>query len=511
MAGGARILTRALVAAIVLQSPGILSYNILARTIVEAPGLAAQPGFLGVGGAVLVPGAGAGGALGGANPTGTSLGSMLELPGVPVGTDFQMGSGDTLPVDSGGENSGGIGVGGSVSAVRSESDLVQETAVEALPETAGGLLVRGAVEIKARPSSSSGVLGRLFDRIRLRDGPAPGRETTSDPTLAVGMEAVAPPGITHHTGQAPETSPEVPAPGRPTTPGKSSRAWVWKAAGLAAGFLALDWGTKLLFAATGLPFVYHELGPVRLLVMKFAVPINLLAAGYYLSLAHAKGPPLESLKRFREKHPFMGGILYGLLQVLTFPVGLGEKRYAGDLPRKYPPVKTMQKILLWSAAALAAAGLGNGLEAIFNGKVVDFIPFGHGRMNLADVYIFFGLPLLWMGLDFFKEARKSEETDKPITFKTWRYNILPMAGLLVFAYSTWWGYDKIPLPAWYLEIFSVLFSAGIFAASIVVSKLVEAYNRRFTPGPPGTQTWTEWAKEKGHSAGQRLYKFLSWD
>lgn len=273
-----------------------------------------------------------------------------------------------------------------------------------------------------------------------------------------------------------------PPAARAAAPQGAGRGWAIKAAALVGIFLALDWGMKLLFVHAGLPFVYHPLGATRLLIMKLAIPINLIATTYYLSLAKAKTPPLAGLWRWKEAHPILGGALYAFLRVLTFPVGLGEQRYAGDLPDRHPALRTAQRIVLFTSAAVVAASLGNGLEAILRSKVVDFIPFGHGRMNLADSYIFFGLPLLWMTLDLFAQARKSEATKRPITFRSSKYYWLPILGFVTFVYSTIFGYDAIPMPAWYVLLFSTLFSIGIYTADFVVQRLVEAYNnRQFRP------------------------------
>ena len=290
----------------------------------------------------------------------------------------------------------------------------------------------------------------------------------------------------------------------PAAGSHSLKKWLPSVAAMSVLFLLLDWGSKFLFASLGLPFVYHFLEPGRLMIMAAAIPLNVIAAGYFLSLAHSEKPPLENLLKFRKNHPILGWPLYIALSILTFPVGLGEKRYAGDLPKKYPIVGKVLALAGILSAGLVAAALGNGVEGLLNGKVVDFIPFGHGRMNFSDGYIFFGMPLLWMALDFIGQARKSDQTGEPLHLKTWKYWVLPILGLVGFFYSTSAGYELVPAAAWYVLIFSSLFGVGVLVGNAVISRFVAAFNAAFRrpvlsrPGEPAKSESRDFSKTGLH-------------
>jgi hydroxymethylpyrimidine pyrophosphatase-like HAD family hydrolase len=265
---------------------------------------------------------------------------------------------------------------------------------------------------------------------------------------------------------------DVPAP-------KQGMHWAPKTALMALAFLALDWGSKLLFYSAGLPIIFHFLEPGRLAIMAAAIPVNLGAAVYYLWVAHSKQAPLQRISELRRKHPVLGNLVYGVLQVLNFPVGVNEKRYAGDLKARYPVVSKTLRWLGIGLAAVLAGTLGNSLEGILNGKVLDFIPFGHGRANIADMLVVFGVPFVWMARDFLGAARKAVETRTPAAMKPWKYFLLPVLGLVAFVYTTSAGYAEVPVVGWYILLFSALFSVGTLAANMLVTPLLEEFNRMF--------------------------------
>ncbi|MBI4676208.1 MAG: hypothetical protein HY748_01355 [Elusimicrobia bacterium] len=260
-------------------------------------------------------------------------------------------------------------------------------------------------------------------------------------------------------------------------------AWAPRVALLVALFTLLDWGVKYMFLTMGLPIVYHDIVPTRLLLMKLSIPLNIAAGTYFLSLAHSSKPLLEKLDNWSKKHPVLGGLVKAALWVITFPMGVNDKRYGGDLAGKDPVVGKMLGLVGILSAVVIAAGFGNGVEGIVNGRVIDFIPVGRGRANIADFYLFLGMPLLWMGLDFLKAARVAKERAKPMSFKTWKYFVMPVLGMVAFAYSTMFGYNAIPMPAWYMLLFSVLFSVGILVGSAVVQRFVDAFNAKYAPAP----------------------------
>jgi len=302
------------------------------------------------------------------------------------------------------------------------------------------------------------------------DGSSRSRETlpvlAPQATLPSGNPLQAPASGAEQAGR------DVPAP-------RQGLHWAPKVALTTLAFLALDWGAKFLFYSTGLPFVYHFLEAGRLGLMHAAIPINLGVAAYYLWVAHSKQAPLQKLAEFREKHPIVGNLAYGLLQVLTFPVGVNEKRYAGDIQAKYPVVAKMLRWLGIGVAAVLAGTLGNSLEGLVNGKVVDFIPFGHGRANIADMFVVFGIPFVWMALDYLGAVRKALESRAPASMKPWKYFLLPILGLIAFTYTTSAGYTAVPVVGWYILLFSSMFSIGTLVANMLITPKLEEFNRMF--------------------------------
>ncbi|MBI4345819.1 MAG: AAA family ATPase [Elusimicrobia bacterium] len=250
---------------------------------------------------------------------------------------------------------------------------------------------------------------------------------------------------------------------------------------MAGAFLALDWGVKWAMVAFGLPVVYHAIVPTRAAFLMFAVPMAFISAAYYLALVHAKQGPAQWIEKIRRKHPVLATVVKGALEVLLFPVGLGEKRFVGDLVERYPVIRKLTKVADVAIAALLAAALGNGVEGLVNGRVVDFIPFGHSHANIADFLVFLGAPLLWMTLDFFGEARKAEQLRQPARLKTWKYYVMPILAIAVFQLSTTAGLAAVPLAAWYGMLFGVLFGLGVLASNVFLDGKLAEFNRAYRP------------------------------
>lgn len=264
-------------------------------------------------------------------------------------------------------------------------------------------------------------------------------------------------------------------------PGSSVAQAAGRVAIMAGAFLALDWGVKAALVYFGFPIVYHPIVPGRALLMKFAIPISVLSAGYYLTLVHARRGPAQWIDALRKRRPALAAVLKGVLEVLLFPVGLGEKRFVGDLVDRHPAIRRLVKVADVAIAALLAAALGNGVEALVNGRVVDFIPFGHAHANIADFLVFFGAPLLWMLLDFFGQARRAEELRRPARLPTWKYYILPILAIAAFQLSTTAGLAAVPAAAWYGMLFGVLFGLGVLASDAFLGTRIAEFNRSFRP------------------------------
>ena len=125
-----------------------------------------------------------------------------------------------------------------------------------------------------------------------------------------------------------------------------------------------------MFLTMGLPIVYHDMVPIRVLLMKVTIPLNIAAGAYYLAMAHSSKPMLEKLDAWTKKHPILGRAAKALLWLLAFPMGINDKRYGGDLARKDPVVGRMLGLVGILGAVVIAAGLGNGIGQI-NGRVID--------------------------------------------------------------------------------------------------------------------------------------------
>ncbi|MBI2362593.1 MAG: AAA family ATPase, partial [Elusimicrobia bacterium] len=277
-----------------------------------------------------------------------------------------------------------------------------------------------------------------------------------------------------------------------------ARVWAVRAAVMTAAFLAADWALKALFFGSGL-FVFHHIVPTRALIMAAAVPLNLAFGAWMLSLGHSKAAPLEKLRKFRERHPVLGAVAYGLLQVLAFPFTINDQRYAGDLAAKHPAVAKALGVFVVAAAAVLAGTLGNVLEGLVNAKVVDFIPVGHGRANLADFLVFLGIPFAWMTLDFCGAARKAVAARKPAVMNFAKYYALPVLGMLAFLLASSAGYAAIPLPAIYAAFFSTLFGVGILGANVFVQRRLAEFNGSLQDG-----VFQEMPAKPSFSAGYRL-------
>ncbi|MBI5201707.1 MAG: signal peptidase II [Elusimicrobia bacterium] len=153
----------------------------------------------------------------------------------------------------------------------------------------------------------------------------------------------------------------------------------------------------------------------------------------------------------------------------------------GDLVDRHPAIKKLVGVADVAIAALLAAAIGNGVEGIVNGRVVDFIPFGHAHANLADFMVFFGAPLLWMMLDFFGQARKAEELRQPARLATWKYYLLPILAVAAFQLSTAAGLASVPVVAWYGMLFGVLFGLGVLLSDGYLGGKIAEFNRAFRP------------------------------
>ncbi|MBI3297648.1 MAG: hypothetical protein HYZ75_05760, partial [Elusimicrobia bacterium] len=283
----------------------------------------------------------------------------------------------------------------------------------------------------------------------------------------------------------------------------TARSWVFRTAALMTVMLAADWALKALFWGSGL-YVYHYIVPTRVILMAAAIPLSLAFAAWMMTLAHAGKPPLDGLRRFRDSHPVIGGLVWSVLQVLTFPVGVDDARHAGDLAAKSPAVSKALGVFAVGAAAVLAATLGNGLEALLNHKVIDFIPVGPGRANLADFLLFFGLPFVWMTLDFFGAVRKAVAARKPAVMNFAKFYALPVLGFLAFVLASSTGLSGAPLPFIYGAFFATLFGTGTLAATSYIQRRLAEFNGSLQDG-----TFNPMPSAPAFSAGYRARRWLA--
>ncbi|MDE2293218.1 MAG: signal peptidase II, partial [Elusimicrobia bacterium] len=218
-----------------------------------------------------------------------------------------------------------------------------------------------------------------------------------------------------------------------------------------------------------------------------------------LTLAHATKPLLDGMRRFRQRHPVVGGLVYGVLSVLTFPVGVNDSRHAGDLAAKHPAAAKALGVFVVAAAAVLAGAFGNGLEGLLHGRVVDFIPVGHGRANLSDFLVFLGLPFAWMTADFFGAVRKAVESRKPAVMNFAKFYAMPVLGMLGFILGASAGFTAIPEPAIYAAFFSTLFGVGMLGANVYVQRRLAEFNASLQDG-----VFTSMPTKPAFSLGYRL-------
>lgn len=97
----------------------------------------------------------------------------------------------------------------------------------------------------------------------------------------------------------------------------------------------------------------------------------------------------------------LGGSLPAWVRLLLMFVFTGLTLFA-TLTFAYRPPHNLRAVQLAGLSFIAAGGLGNLLDRIFNqGRVVDFVSFGIGPlrtgiMNLADIAIFIGAVMFFL-------------------------------------------------------------------------------------------------------------------
>ena len=105
------------------------------------------------------------------------------------------------------------------------------------------------------------------------------------------------------------------------------------------------------------------------------------------------------------------GIAFGMFQGigplvgwLTIAVVIGLFLYLTRLPAE-------QRLLRAGLAILIGGALGNLIDRVMTGRVLDFLetPLRPGIFNLADTFIYLGISLIFLGSLFASQSEKDEQ------------------------------------------------------------------------------------------------------
>jgi ATP-dependent Clp protease ATP-binding subunit ClpC len=233
---------------------------------------------------------------------------------------------------------------------------------------------------------------------------------------------------------------DVPMPPPAPAPKAAWKSFLPKVAIIATALVALDWSLKM-FAVAHLPFLYHVV-PGRIVPLIFGLP--LLTAG-----------------------------LLGIRRKLGF---------VEPLMQRYSGLSAAMKTFDIALAMLIGGALGNGLEAILIGKVVDFIPLGIATANFADLLLFASMPYVLLALSFFKRAQIADKRSEPITFPMWKFFTLTWVAVIA---------GILGLNGSHAEIFDAMAALGIvegtglIAAAALLDRYTRSFNRAFHAGRNG--------------------------
>ncbi|MFA6003093.1 MAG: hypothetical protein WC881_03405 [Elusimicrobiota bacterium] len=246
---------------------------------------------------------------------------------------------------------------------------------------------------------------------------------------------------------------------------ESAKSWMLPTAALTAAFYGLDHWTKQ-FALKSLDTVFHECswrGPliVGIIPMMFGV---VYAARAKLAKTHKVTS-------------------WSAAKIMNGRLGFYREEVAGldDMMKEHPSLKWARRIFDVSIALMLGGLLGNGLDAIFRGGALDWIPLGRSMLNMADVILLPGLALFQLLGRFFVQAGKAYRAAKPLQFSTVNFLGLPLLGFFI-AWAFGSAASDVPLSlamknVGYLYImgFSMLIGISRFLAALVVDPFVKRF------------------------------------
>ena len=101
------------------------------------------------------------------------------------------------------------------------------------------------------------------------------------------------------------------------------------------------------------------------------------------------------------------GISFGMLSEYNIPFWLGILSFAISLYVIFLIVKSESKLELIGLSLILGGAIGNGIDRLFSGYVIDFIDFYYRNFhwpafNFADSFITVGAVLFFIKLFFFK-------------------------------------------------------------------------------------------------------------
>ena len=93
------------------------------------------------------------------------------------------------------------------------------------------------------------------------------------------------------------------------------------------------------------------------------------------------------------------GISFGMLSEYNIPFWLGILSFAISLYVIFLIVKSESKLELTGLSLILGGAIGNGIDRLFSGYVIDFIDLYYGNFhwpafNFADIYITIGIIML---------------------------------------------------------------------------------------------------------------------
>jgi replication-associated recombination protein RarA/hydroxymethylpyrimidine pyrophosphatase-like HAD family hydrolase len=233
---------------------------------------------------------------------------------------------------------------------------------------------------------------------------------------------------------------DVPMPPPAPAPKAAWKSFLPKIASVAVLLAGAD-GALKLFAAAHLHVLYHVV-PGRIALLLFALPV----------------------------------LIYGLL-LMRRKLG-----FVDPLKERYSGLSAALNAFDIALAMFIGGAVGNGLEVILNGRVLDFIPLGVANTNFADLLLFLSMPYVLLGISFFKRAQQADKRSQPITFPVWKFFAVPWVALLA---------GIVGLGSHYSSFFNAMASmsivegTGLIIGAALIDSYIRSFNRSFHAGRNG--------------------------